>query len=391
MRSIQEQLSLDGYINIPFSPVGSESEPASGLDERFCEVMDAAPVMIWVSGRDKGCFWFNRPWLAFTGRNMAQEVGRGWADGVHEDDFERCMNVYSSHFDARSEFRMHYRLRRHDGQYRWIDDAGVPRHAEDGTFLGYIGSCIDVHEHRTTQAELRRRLQEIAELNRQAEAAALAASIAHEINQPLAAILSDASVGSILIDGASPDRDRLREVLNSIADEAVRASKIIETIRALYKRGDQARELLDVNGLLRDVLSLMQADLHTHNISTQTMLNGALPRLSADPIQLQQVLLNLIKNAMEAMNAVEKDARVLRLATNLTGDGSILVTVEDTGPGIDAENIERIFDRFFTTKSRGMGMGLSVSHSIVEGLGGRLWADAGAHAKFHISLPLRQS
>jgi PAS domain S-box-containing protein len=125
MRSIQEQLSLDGYINIPFSPVGSDSEPAAGLDERFCEVMDAAPIMIWVSGRDKGCLWFNRPWLAFTGRNMAQEVGRGWADGVHEDDFERCMNVYSSHFDARSEFRMHYRLRRHDGEYRWIDDAGV--------------------------------------------------------------------------------------------------------------------------------------------------------------------------------------------------------------------------------------------------------------------------
>jgi PAS domain S-box-containing protein len=154
--------SLHGDINISPSPASAPAEPAGGLDERFCEVMDAAPVMIWVSGPDKGCVWFNRPWLTFTGRSMAQETVHGWTEGVHENDFDRCLDIYKSHFDARSEFRMHYRLRRHDGEYRWIDDAGVPRYAEDGTFLGYIGSCTDVHEHRTTQAELRRRLQEIA-------------------------------------------------------------------------------------------------------------------------------------------------------------------------------------------------------------------------------------
>src|ERR1700730_14378834 len=105
------------------------SEPQGGLDARFCEAMDAAPVMIWVSGEDKLCIWFNRPWLEFTGRAMAQELGNGWAEGVHPEDFNRCLGIYVSHFDAREKFRMQYRLRRHDGEYRWIDDIGSPRYA----------------------------------------------------------------------------------------------------------------------------------------------------------------------------------------------------------------------------------------------------------------------
>ena len=130
-------------------------ERPGGLDERFCEVMDAAPVMIWVSGEDKGCVWFNRPWLTFTGRSMAQELGNGWTDGVHRDDFDRCLETYISHFEARKEIQVHYRLCRHDGAYRWIDDAGNPRYARDGTFLGYIGSCTDITHLKDTEAALR--------------------------------------------------------------------------------------------------------------------------------------------------------------------------------------------------------------------------------------------
>src|SRR6201987_730639 len=115
-------------------------EPAGGLDARFGEIMDVAPVMIWVSGPDKQCVWFNRPWLTFTGRDMRQELGNGWSEGVHPKDFDRCLETYVGHFEARKEFRMEYRLRRHDGTYRWIDDTGIPRYARDGSFVGYIGS-----------------------------------------------------------------------------------------------------------------------------------------------------------------------------------------------------------------------------------------------------------
>jgi len=128
------------------APPNIPAERLGGLDGRFCEVMDAAPVMIWVSGVDKRCIWFNRPWLEFTGRTFEQQLGTGWAEGVHPDDFDRCLDIYTSHFDAREPFRMQYRLRHNSGDYRWIDDAGIPRAAQDGTFLGYIGSCIDVHD-----------------------------------------------------------------------------------------------------------------------------------------------------------------------------------------------------------------------------------------------------
>ncbi len=387
------RLSQNRGINIYQMSVESPTEPAGGLDLRFCKVMDAAPVMIWVSGRDKSCIWFNQPWLAFTGRSMAQEIGNGWANSVHQGDFDRCLNIYATHFDARSEFRMHYRLRRHDGEYRWIDDTGVPRYADDGTFLGYIGSCIDVHEHRRIQTELRSRLQEIAELNRQTEAAALTASIAHEINQPLAAIMSNGDAGLLGLGKHSPDLDELREILTCIVTESERASKIIASIRAIFKKTDQIKVPLDVNRLIKDVLALMDADLHSHHITVQTTLKDILPRVSADAVQLQLVILNLIKNGIQAMDTAEIGSRVLHLETELGDSANLLITVEDTGRGIDPKKIDQIFDRFFTTKQKGMGMGLSICRSIIEAHGGRLWAEPRVYqgSAFRISLPIAAS
>src|SRR5262245_41294594 len=218
------------------SPLEPPTELLSDLDARFCEVMDAAPVMIWVSGKDKGCSWFNRPWLTFTGRCLAQEVGSGWTEGVHHDDMERCLRIYMSHFDARTNFRMQYRLRRHDGAYRWIDDTGIPRYAPDGDFLGYIGSCIDIHEHRRTQSELRRRVLEIAELNRRADAAILAAAIAHETRQPLTGIILLANAGARWLAHETPDVGKAKAILNEIVRVGHRAAEIIESVQALTKR-----------------------------------------------------------------------------------------------------------------------------------------------------------
>ena len=365
--------------------------PTTKLDARFCEVMDAAPVMIWMSGEDKGCVWFNRSWLTFTGRSLAQEMGQGWSEGVHRDDFERCIQVYFSHFDARKDFRIQYRLRRNDGAFRWIDDTGIPRFARDGTFLGYIGSCVDIHEHRETQSKLRQRLLEIAELNRQADTAILVTSIAHEISQPLAAVMSNGNAGLRWLDGKIPNVERARTTLSNIVRAGQRAGEIIDSIRAISKKEHRVRAPISVNELIQEVLALTEAELQTHHIAVQTTLTEANPEVLADRVQLRQVMLNLIENAIEAMSFPVVTTRVLHLKTELDGFQNIIVAVQDSGKGIDRENIERVFERFFTTKAQGIGMGLTICRSIIESDNGRLWAEAGLGqgSVFWISLPAR--
>jgi len=364
--------------------------PTSKLDARFREVMDAAPVMIWVSGTDKGCTWFNIPWLTFTGRSMAQEMGHGWSEGVHRDDFERCTELYTSHFDARKYFRLQYRLRRHDSVYRWIDDTGIPRYARDGNFLGYIGSCIDIHEYREMQSELRRHLLENAELNRQADAAMLAGAIAHEINQPLTAIVSNSSAALRWLARETPDVESAKTTLNNIIRDAQRAAEISHGIREITNKERHTRRTsISLNELIREVLLLVETDLEGHHIAVQTTLDEAIPEVLADRVQLQQVLLNLINNAVEAMNSVDADSRLLRVRTERDESQNVVVTVEDSGPGIEPQNIKRIFDRFFTTKTQGMGMGLAICRSIIEAHNGRLWAEASLQqgSLFRLSLP----
>lgn|SRR5579859_1190603 len=364
--------------------------PISRLDARFCEVMDAAPVMIWVAGTDKACVWFNKPWLTFTGRALAQEIGVGWSEGVHRDDFERCMDVYNSHFETREDFRMQYRLRRHDGAYRWIDDTGMPRFSRDGAFLGYIGSCTDIHDYREMDAELRRRLLENAELNRQADNAMLAAAIAHEINQPLAGIVAMGTAGLRWLDRQNPEIDRAKKALSSIVQAGQRSAEIVESLRAISKQEIRTRLPLSVNALIREVLALAEMQLHSHNVAVRTSLDERIPELSADRIQLQQVLLNLIKNAIEAMSSIAPDARVMHLKTERDGSQGVVISVQDSGPGVDPGNAKRIFDHFFTTKPHGMGMGLAICRSIIEAHNGRLWAEAGGHqgSTFRIALPV---
>ena len=148
-------------------------------EQRFRLVADAAPVLIWVSGTDKLCYWFNQPWLDFTGRSMSQEIGNGWAEGVHPDDFDRCLGTYTAAFDARTPFSMEYRLRRHDGEYRWLIDNGVPRFGSGGEFEGFIGSCLDVTDYKNAETGLR-------EADRRKDE--FLATLAHELRNPLAPI-----------------------------------------------------------------------------------------------------------------------------------------------------------------------------------------------------------
>jgi PAS domain S-box-containing protein len=364
-------------------------EPAGGLDARFCEIMDVAPVMIWVSGPDKQCVWFNRRWLSFTGRDMQQELGNGWSEGVHPKDFDRCLETYVSHFDARKEFRMEYRLSRHDRTYRWIDDTGIPRYARDGSFLGYIGSCTDIHEYRETQSELRRRLIEIARLTRRADAAAIASLFAHELNQPLAAILSNVEAAELDVERLSAPVGVLKGTLLDIRRDNLRAAQIIRHMQNLLRSDEPEVQKIDLNDIVCVVHEILKPHAAEVGVEMKVHPWRSMLAVLADPTWLQQVVLNLALNAMDATMNDLSGQRSIVMETRQVGQAKAGLSISDTGTGIPAQELASIFEPF-ASKRGGPGLGLSTSRGIIEALGGKIWAKnkASGGAVFQFTLPL---
>ena len=253
-----------------------------------------------------------------------------------------------------------------------------------------IGALLVVNR-RSRKAELavRQQLSEIAHMNRMAAAGELSASISHEIKQPLAAIAANASAGLRWLARATPDLGEARAALERIVGDAHRASDVIGTIRAMFKQAGQEKTPVDVNSVIREVLALVRVDLEKRRVSVETDLPAGLPEVVGCPAQLQQVVMNVVTNAVEAMESVADRSRTLRVTSRSHDQDSVLITVEDSGRGIDPCNAKQIFEPFYTTKSHGMGLGLSICRSIVEAHGGRLSASAGnLHGlALRISLP----
>ena len=250
-----------------------------------------------------------------------------------------------------------------------------------------------VYEHqRRRKAEIatRNTLSDLARVNRIATAGALSASIAHEVNQPLTGIVARGSAALRWLSGPRPDVDRARAALTQIVDAGLRASDVVKGIRAMFKKDTDVKTLLDINRIILEVLGIMRIDIQKHEVTVQLDLDEQLPPIVGERVQLQQVLLNLIMNAVEAMDGVKDRGRILRIKSALTAANRLLVVVKDTGTGIDADAIKRVFDPMFTTKSHGMGMGLSICRSIVEAHHGRLWAlpDEDHGSVFQFELPV---
>jgi len=360
-------------------------------EARFQEMADTAPVMIWLTGTDAVCNYFNKPWLDFTGRKMEQEVGTGWIEGVHPDDVKGCFDCFLPAFHARKPFRMFYRLKRADGEYRWVIESGIPRYA-GGEFAGYIGSNIDITDMKRAEEErerLRQVQSELAHINRVTTMGELAGSIAHEIKQPIAAVHTSANASLLWLAREQPDIAKAREAILRIIQDATRASEIISRIRVLFKKGESERERLDVNQVIREMVSLMGSEAVRRAISIQTTLATELPQVRGDRVQLQQVFMNLMLNGMEAISDGNAGG-ALTITSQRNSGGQVLVSVSDTGIGLPAERADKVFETFFTTKPQGTGMGLSISRSIIESHGGRLWASGNAErgATFQFTLPV---
>jgi PAS domain S-box-containing protein len=361
-------------------------------ESRFRTIANSAPVMIWISGTDKLCNFFNKGWLDFTGRTVDQELGNGWAEGVHPDDIDRCLKIYTTCFDARQEFMMQYRLRKADGEFGWVLDIGVPHFAADDTFLGYIGSAFDVTAQKQAEQEALLLRQEIAHVSRVSVMGQLAAALAHEINQPLGAILRNAEAAELFMQNASPDLEEIRAILLDIRKDDQRAGAVIDRKRSMLKRHDLETRTLDLGEVVGDVAALVQTDAVARQVNLDLDMPDRMPPVLGDRVHLQQVLLNLILNGMDAVDGASREDRRVSVSVRRNGGQTVEIAVSDTGHGIAADRLSHVFDPFFTTKPSGMGMGLPISRTIIEAHGGRLWAenDNGGGAVFRFTLPIAE-
>ena len=250
--------------------IDEEKRSQSALREsevRFRNVADTAPVLIWMSDTSAQCTFVNKGWLDFTGRTLEQEFGEGRSQGIHPEDSAHCLVAYRTAFDARKPFTMEYRLRRNDGEYRWVLDTGAPRFGADGAFLGYIGSCMDITERR--QAELDHQLQstELARVGRVALMGELAASLAHEVNNPLGAMVTNASAGQRLLARGELKPEELRELLADIISDGHRAREVVQGIRNMVRKSETSHTLIRPSEIIRDLLRIVRADALAKKIS----------------------------------------------------------------------------------------------------------------------------
>jgi len=310
---------------------------------------------------------------------------------IHPDDQAKVREVVETAGREKAEFEVDYRLIHPGGEIRDIHAIGHPVFNPSGDLLEFVGTVIDVTERKLAE-EQRERLREVradlARINRVTAMGELTASLAHEANQPIAAAVTDANTCLRWLTRDEPDLVEAREAASRMVKDAARAAEIIARIRSFFTKGISQRELVDLNEVIREMIALLRGEAARYSITIRTELPERLPQIMGDRVQLQQVLMNLMINSIEAMKDVD-GPRELSIKLERAEDEQLMVSVSDTGVGVPPQQADQIFNAFFTTKPDGTGMGLRISRSIVESHGGRLWATVNSPrgASFHLTLP----
>jgi two-component system, cell cycle sensor histidine kinase and response regulator CckA len=360
-------------------------------EERFRNMANAAPVMIWTSGTDKRFTFVNKRWMDFTGRSSEQELGNGWADNVHPDDVERCCAAYSSSFDAHQPFTMEYRMCRADGEYRWILNSGVPRFEPDGVFEGYVGSCIDITDLKQTHEKMLAS-QKLESLG------LMAAGVAHDFGNLLGAILAEIDLARMDMSAKAPGRKNIDRIEAAVTH----ATGIVKLLMASAGAGgvSKALEAVNLSFVVEEILRLLKVSISKRAVVRSNLTND-LPPVIAAVAEIRQVVMNLITNAVEAVGDQQGSITITTEGAHL-GPGSrgdyqadlpdgdyVRLKVADTGVGMNAETQAKIFDQFFTSKPYGRGLGLSVVHGIVRSHRGAInvVSTAGKGTTFEVLLP----
>jgi PAS domain S-box-containing protein len=329
--------------------------------------------------------------LNYFGRSFEELKNWGTTDAVHPEDLPRVLELNQRGLVAGLPFNFELRLRRFDGEHRSFETRVVPIRDDSGRIVRWYNLLTDIEDRIRAQARLEQMGWDLARTNRVSMMGELAASLSHEITQPIASARNNARAAQNFLDMQPPHLGEIREALSCVVGDTDRAGDIVDRIRDHIKKAPPRKEQVDLNEAINEVIVLGRSAIIKNGVSVQTRLCEGLFPIHCDRVQLQQVVLNLILNAVEAMGTVESGPRELLISTEQHHTG-VLVAVRDSGPGIDPAHLERVFEAFYTTKSRGVGMGLSICRSIIDAHGGRLWAEANEPrgAMFQFTLPAVQ-
>ena len=335
-------------------------------------LIDAIPGMVIVSSNEGKLEYVNVRILDYTGKSLDELADVRWTSVLHPDDVEAALGAWLKSVETGLPYDAEWRMLCRDGAYRWFHSRAESLRDDEGHIIRWYGLLHDIDDRKNAEEVARMAQVELAHVTRVMTVGELVASIAHEVNQPLGAIVTNGQACVRLLSREVPDLDKSREVVGRIIKDGMRASEVIKRIRDLLHKTPSEKAPVNINETIQEVIALVSSDLLRSKVELKAELAADLPPVIGDRIQLQQVILNLILNARDAMSGAQ--IRKLQITSRSNNSGAIVVAVCDTGHGLETKDVDRIFDPFFTTKSQGMGLGLSISRTIIEAHGGTLWA-----------------
>jgi PAS domain S-box-containing protein len=383
--AVLELLTAQAVISLKNASLYFDLQLLAGLLQRL-------PVSAWTLKPDGNPDFVNQVWLDYSGQTLdfVQSHPEAWMAAVHPDDREAASRAFWGGVRSEQGFAMETRsLRAQDGTYRWQLHQAVVLRDGEGNVLKFVGTTTDIDDQKRSEDASRQAQGDLARIHRVTTMGELAASLAHELSQPISGVITNANVCLRRLGQGTPDLDEVRAAVTRMGRDAQRAAEIIARIRSQFEKGAPKPQTLDVNEIIPETIALLRDEAVRYGITVRTELTADLPQIVGDRVQLQQVAMNLIVNSIEATKEVD-GMREIVIQSQRAENEQIVVSFRDTGMGLPPQLAEQIFEPFFTTKTHGTGMGLRISRSIVESHGGRLWAEslAGRGATFHLSLPV---
>jgi PAS domain S-box-containing protein len=357
-------------------------------DQELSLIVETIPALLWCADPEGQRNYVNHKVLDYTGMALGDLTGSEWFKVIHPEDAETTSRAWSNTIKTGEPYDVQYRLRRHDGVYRWFRAIAQPLKDAEGKVIRWYGLLVDIDDGKEVQQTLRRTEQQLSRAMQAAAVGELAASIAHEVNQPLAAVVTNGQVCLRWLSAVPPDLDKAQESVERIVRDGKEAGQIVHRIRSLFDRSTAETAMVNLNEIISEVLDVLGSEMARKQITAEMNLEPNLPLVLGNRVQLQQLVLNLLLNAIEAIDFVEGAPNIIRVKS--CQDTAMTVQVEIADTGIGLTDPDRIFEAFFTTKPDRLGMGLPICRSIIEAHGGRLWTSPGEQRgiTFCFTLPL---